>query len=182
MPIPCKKDGGGASRLKSLKQRFLFGLVRQLGRLTSGLTSEAPMTIYRNERACNAMMAESLNGRKVIREYCPVNLQENAMFNHGATYKRWAEKNMEDECYTQIVENGCHVEVRARETEQGDIEILIGVYGTDGEPVAERIQTASGREWTIEDALKRGVDQAERIAGGESGRLPCADADKHANE
>jgi hypothetical protein len=38
------------------------------------------------------------------------------------------------------------------------------------------METLSQDEWTVEDALERGRDQAERIAGGESGRLPCADA------
>jgi hypothetical protein len=104
------------------------------------------------------------------------------MFIRGDTYKKWTAHEAKDECYTQVVENGCHVEVRARETKQGDIERFLSVYGTDGTPVIERIQTLPGAEWTVQDALKRGVDQAERIAGGESGRLPCADAHKHADE
>jgi len=104
------------------------------------------------------------------------------MFIRGDTYKKWTAHEAKDECYTQVVENGCHVEVRARETKQGDIEMFLSVYGTDGIPVIERIQTLPGAEWTVQDALKRGVDQAERIAGGESGRLPCADAHKHADE
>ncbi|OQR36603.1 hypothetical protein BWR59_02700 [Pseudomonas sp. Bc-h] len=104
------------------------------------------------------------------------------MFNYGDTYKKWAAQGGQDECYTQVVENGCHVEVRARENKQGDIEMLVSVYGTDGNPVIERLQRLPGAEWTVQDALKRGVDQAERIAGGESGRLPCADAHKHADE
>nr|WP_314576672.1 hypothetical protein [uncultured Pseudomonas sp.] len=104
------------------------------------------------------------------------------MFNHGDTYKKWAAQGGQDECYTQVVENGCHVEVRARENKQGDIEMLVCVYGTDGTAVMERVQTLPGAEWTVQDAMKRGVDQAERIAGGESGRLPCADAHTHADE
>jgi hypothetical protein len=104
------------------------------------------------------------------------------MFSRGNTYTKWADKGVKDECYTEVAENGCHMEVRAREADHGDIEVLVSVYGPDGQPVVERIQTLPGKEWTVEDALKRGIDQAERIAGGESGRLPCADADKHANE
>lgn len=104
------------------------------------------------------------------------------MFIRGAAFKKWTERGAADECYTQVVENGCHVEVRAREAESDDIEILVAVYAADGQPVVERIQTVPGREWTVEDALKKGIDQAERVAGGESGRLPCADANTHANE
>jgi hypothetical protein len=104
------------------------------------------------------------------------------MFIRGNAYKTWAQNTTADECYTLVVENGCHIEVRARETTSGDIEMLVCVYGTDGEMVTERIKTLPGREWTVQDALKRGIDQAERLAGGESGRLPCADPGIHDNE
>jgi hypothetical protein len=104
------------------------------------------------------------------------------MFIRGETYKTWALKTEHDECYTQVVENGCHIEVRAREAAGGDVDVLVAVYATDGQLVIERIKTLPGKEWTVQDALKRGIDQAERIAGGESGRLPCADADKHGEE
>ncbi len=104
------------------------------------------------------------------------------MFIRGDVYKKWAEPERDDRCYTLVVENGCHVEVRAREAGPDRIEMLVAVYAADGHPVVERIQTLPGREWTVEDALKKGIDQAERFAGGESGRLPCADADKHADE
>jgi hypothetical protein len=101
------------------------------------------------------------------------------MFIRGETYQVWAREKKADECYTQVVENLCHIEVRAREATTGDIEVFLSVYCADGRPVVERIKTLPGKEWTVQDALKRGIDQAERIAGGESGRLPCADADKH---
>lgn len=104
------------------------------------------------------------------------------MFIRGAAFKKWTERALREERYTQVVENGCHVEVRAREAESGDVEILIAVYAADGHPVVERIQTVPGQEWAVQDALKKGIDQAERVAGGESGRLPCADAGTHANE
>ena len=51
-----------------------------------------------------------------------------------------------------------------------------------GECAYEPISKLPGIEWAVEDALKRGIDQAERIAGGESGRLTCADAHGHDNE
>ncbi|MFP3678558.1 MULTISPECIES: hypothetical protein [Pseudomonas] len=104
------------------------------------------------------------------------------MFIRGETFKHWVEQGRTDECYTQKVENGCHVEVRAREQPDGDIEIFVSVYTATGQAVAERVKTLPGNEWNVEDALKRGIDQAERIAGGEAGRLPCADARAHANE
>ena len=109
-------------------------------------------------------------------------ISENAMFIRGDTYKRWAQTTAVDESYNQVVENGCHIEVRSREMTSGDVEVLVCVYGTDGQLVTERIKIFPGNEWTVQDALKRGIDQAERIAGGESGRLPCADADKHDDE
>lgn len=101
------------------------------------------------------------------------------MFIRGNTYKTWAEKALEEECFTQEVENGCHIEVRAREREDADIEVLVSVYTATGQCVVERTQQLPGAQWSVHDALKRGIDQAERIAGGESGRLPCADAHLH---
>lgn len=98
------------------------------------------------------------------------------MFIRGNTYKAWGQKALEEECFTQEVENGCHIEVRAREREDADIEVLVSVYTATGQCVVERTSQLPGAEWTVHDALKRGIDQAERIAGGESGRLPCADA------
>ncbi|AGE25884.1 MULTISPECIES: hypothetical protein [Pseudomonas] len=98
------------------------------------------------------------------------------MFIRGTTYKAWAEKALEEECFTQEVENGCHIEVRARERKDDDIEVLVCVYTATGDCVGERVSQLPGAQWTVHDALKRGIDQAERIAGGESGRLPCADA------
>ena len=101
------------------------------------------------------------------------------MFIRGKTYEAWAAKALDEECFTQEVENGCHIEVRAREREDGDIEVLLCVYTATGQCVVERTKQLPGAEWTVRDALKRGIDQAERIAGGESGRLPCADAHLH---
>jgi hypothetical protein len=101
------------------------------------------------------------------------------MFIRGDIYKAWAAKALDEECFTQEVENGCHIEVRAREREDADIEVLLCVYDAKGQCVVERTKQLPGREWTVPDALKRGIDQAERIAGGESGRLPCADAHGH---
>jgi len=104
------------------------------------------------------------------------------MFIRGETYKKWSAKERPDECFTQEVENGCHIEVRAREEESGDVEVFLSVYAPNGQAVVEKIKTLPGAEWTVHDALKRGIDQAERIAGGESGRLPCADAHNLADD
>lgn len=104
------------------------------------------------------------------------------MFIRGETYKTWAAQDRAETCFTQEVENGCHIDVRAREAQTGDIEVFISVYTATGEAVQERIKRLPGSEWAIDDALKRGIDQAERIAGGESGRLPCADAHVHADQ
>ncbi|WP_109514828.1 hypothetical protein [Pseudomonas ovata] len=104
------------------------------------------------------------------------------MFVRGRAYNTWIEQDQADECFEQEAENGCHIEVRAREVEGGDIQVFLGVYGDGGQPVVERIMTLPGSEWDVECALKRGIDQAERIAGGESGRLPCADAHLHGDD
>ena len=104
------------------------------------------------------------------------------MFIRGETYKNWKARELEEECYTQEVENGCHIEVRAREADDGDIEVFTSVYTATGERVEERIKKLPGEEWSVHDALMRAVDNAERVAGGESGRLPCADAHIHADE
>ena len=37
------------------------------------------------------------------------------MFIRGNTYKAWVSKALEEKCFTREVENGCHIEVRARE-------------------------------------------------------------------
>jgi hypothetical protein len=97
------------------------------------------------------------------------------MFNRGNVYENWSRVQAADESYNEAAENGCQLEVRARE--QGDIiDVLVCVYAADGERVMERIEHLPLAEWTVEDALQRGRDQAERIAGGEGGRLSCADS------
>lgn len=72
--------------------------------------------------------------------------------------------------------------IATREREDADIEVLVSVYTATGQCVVERTKQLPGAEWTVHDALKRGIDQAERIAGGESGRLPCADAHLHEDD
>jgi hypothetical protein len=104
------------------------------------------------------------------------------MFKRGETYNKWKATEKAEKCHTEEVENGCHIEVRAREADDGDVEMFISVYTSTGECAYERIRKLPGVEWEVEDALKRGIDQAERIAGGESGRLSCADAHGHENE
>lgn len=97
------------------------------------------------------------------------------MFDRGNVYNSWTQAQMADECYSEAAENGCQIEVRAREN-GSEVQVLVCVYAADGERVVERMETLAQAEWTVEDALQRGRDQAERIAGGESGRLPCADS------
>lgn len=104
------------------------------------------------------------------------------MFIRGDIYKAWATQARAEQCFTQKVENGCHIEVRARERADADIEVLVSVYTATGHCVVERTQRLPGAEWTVRDALKRSIDQAERVAGGESGRLPCADAHRHSDD
>lgn len=97
------------------------------------------------------------------------------MFKRGTVYNSWTPSAASDECYSEAAENGCQLEVRARQN--GDvIEVLVCVYAADGEKVHEHIDRLPGAQWTLEHGLERGRDQAERIAGGESGRLPCADS------
>ncbi|MED7666242.1 hypothetical protein GXB78_03330 [Pseudomonas moraviensis subsp. stanleyae] len=104
------------------------------------------------------------------------------MFMRGETYKKWKAMEKADICQMKEAENGCHIEVCARENDDRDVEVFISVYTATGECAYERIRKWPGAEWEVEDALKRGIDQAERIAGGESGRLTCADAHGHDNE
>ena len=97
------------------------------------------------------------------------------MFKRGNVYNSWGQLAGGDESYSEAAENGCQIEVRARES--GDtIQVLVCVYAADGEKVYEHINSLPGTQWTVEHGLERGRDQAERIAGGESGRLPCADS------
>jgi hypothetical protein len=94
----------------------------------------------------------------------------------GKIYEDWAATEADEEVHGEGLENGCFIDVRARETPLGSVQVLVCVYASDGSAVYEHVSTLETKEWTIHDALQRGVDQAERIAGGEAGRLPCADA------
>ena len=104
------------------------------------------------------------------------------MFKRGETYNKWKAMEKAEKCHTEEVENGCHIEVRAREADDGDVEMFISVYTATGECAYERIRKLPGVEWEVEDAHKRGIDQAERIARGQSGRLSCAGAPGHQYE
>lgn len=98
------------------------------------------------------------------------------MTNRGQIYSNWTTSKLPDQHHSESLINGAQLEVRARETLAESIELLVCVYDPSGVCVVERVEKLSALEWTIADALQRGRDQAERIAGGESGRLPCADA------
>lgn len=97
------------------------------------------------------------------------------MIKRGGVYNAWTQLTTSDESYSEAAANGCQLEIRARESAD-IIELLVCVYAGNGDPVFERVEKLPGREWTVADALIRGRDRAERIAGGESGRLPCADS------
>ncbi|OBZ20180.1 hypothetical protein BS643_22665 [Pseudomonas protegens] len=89
----------------------------------------------------------------------------------GNVYTAWKAQALPEVSHERILDNGCGVDVRARETPAGDVDLLICVYTAQGQCVAERLTHLPGAEWCLEHALRRGVDQALRIAGGESGRL-----------
>ncbi|MDB6052021.1 MAG: hypothetical protein JWR17_4767 [Pseudomonas sp.] len=94
----------------------------------------------------------------------------------GKVFNDWMAAAAPEETYSQSLENGCCIDVRAREVPSGDIQLLVCVYAKDGTACYEHVSALDGNQWTVQDALSKGEDQAERIAGGEGGRLPCADA------
>ena len=100
---------------------------------------------------------------------------EGNMFNKASTSAAQPDNPVTEKSYERDLENGCKANVCAHELPEGDIELVVCVYGADGHTVAKRTTKLPAAEWTVPDAMKRGRDQAERIAGGESGRLPCAD-------
>ncbi|WP_122858408.1 hypothetical protein [Pseudomonas viridiflava] len=97
------------------------------------------------------------------------------MFNKSSTSPAQSDSPVIEKSYERDLENGCKANVCAHELPDGDIELVVSVCDKEGRSVAKRTTRLPGAEWTVPDAMKRGRDQAERIAGGESGRLPCAD-------
>ncbi|MEE4632882.1 hypothetical protein V2K98_05005 [Pseudomonas alliivorans] len=97
------------------------------------------------------------------------------MFNKNKTSPAKSESLVTEKSYDRHLENGCTANVCARQLPEGTIELVVCVMGEDGHTVARRTTKLPGAEWTVPDAMKRGIDQAERIAGGESGRLRVAD-------
>lgn len=96
------------------------------------------------------------------------------MFNCGDIYQGWVQLTLIDESYSEAAENGCQLEVRARAN--GDfVEVLVCVYAADGERVVEYVFRLPAPEWTVEQGLERGRDQAERVAAGEPVDLPDAE-------
>ncbi|KPA91439.1 hypothetical protein PF66_02322 [Pseudomonas asplenii] len=98
------------------------------------------------------------------------------MYRRGPVYNAWVQQPMTEVCHNEAVENGCYLDIRVRARSNEVLELLVCVYSNDLQPVWERVETLSATEWTLADALQRGRDQAERIAGGEAGRLSCADS------
>jgi porphobilinogen deaminase len=94
----------------------------------------------------------------------------------GKVFNDWVDASGTEEAYSHVLENGCYIDVHARELPSGDIQLLVCVYASDGTAVYEHVSKLDAKEWSVEHALDKGLDQAERIAGGEGGRLPCADA------
>lgn len=94
----------------------------------------------------------------------------------GKVFNDWAAADAPEEASSELLENGCCIDVRTRETTSGSIQLLVCVYAKDGTACYEHVSALDGKQWSFEDALRKGVDQAERIAGGEGGRLSCADA------
>ncbi|QXG26569.1 hypothetical protein KTT56_06910 [Pseudomonas viridiflava] len=97
------------------------------------------------------------------------------MFNKSSASSAQSDNPGTKKRYERKFENGCKANVCAHELPDGDIELVVDVCDRNGRSVAKRTTRLPGAEWTVPDAMKRGRDQAERIAGGESGRLPCAD-------
>jgi hypothetical protein len=96
----------------------------------------------------------------------------------GKVFDNWTATQTAEEAYAETLENGCFIDVRVREIPPTAVHLLVSVYAADGTAVYEHVSTLQVREWNVQDALQRGIDQAERIAGGEGGRLRCADGDR----
>lgn len=104
------------------------------------------------------------------------------MLCRGPVYNAWIQQSITELCHNEAADNGCHLDVRVRERSNGVLELLVCVYTHDLQPVWERVEALPATQWTLDDALQRGRDQAERIAGGEAGRLSCADSGQSAIE
>jgi hypothetical protein len=86
----------------------------------------------------------------------------------------WEATRAEEMVHDQTLENGCRIDVRVRQAASGQVQQLVGVYASDGSVVHLRATDMDAAQWKLEDALSLGIDQAQRLAGGESGRLPDA--------
>jgi hypothetical protein len=92
------------------------------------------------------------------------------MFERGNIFTEWGNPSNSEETFMADYENGCHIDIRARQQEPGKVALLVCVYGSDGKMISEETRLLEGEAWTPGDALKWGTDKAERIAGGASGR------------
>lgn len=84
----------------------------------------------------------------------------------------WEATRAEEMVHDQTLENGCRIDVRVRYAASGKVQQLVGVYASDGSVVHLRAADMDQAQWKLEDALNLGIDQAQRLAGGENGRLP----------
>ncbi|WKW31252.1 hypothetical protein KIH13_21430 [Pseudomonas viridiflava] len=94
------------------------------------------------------------------------------MFNKSSTSPAQSDSPVIEKSYERDLENGCKANVCAHELPDGDIELVVSVCDKEGRSVAKRTTRLPGAEWTVPDAMKRGRDQAERIAGGSRAGCP----------
>lgn len=92
------------------------------------------------------------------------------MYERGTVYAEWGNPTGNEESFTADYENGCHIDIRARQLLPGEVVLLICVYAADGKMISEDTTLLVGEAWNPGDALKWGTDKAERIAGGAAGR------------
>lgn len=94
---------------------------------------------------------------------------------HEKTLSDWEATNAEEIIHAQTLENGCRIDVRVRPGGSAEVvQQLVCVYADDDSVVHMRLTDLDAAEWELEDALKLGIDEAQRVAGGESGRLEDA--------
>lgn len=90
------------------------------------------------------------------------------MIAHGEVFESWASANAPEQHAEKILANGCHIDVRARQSPSGKIEVFFGTYKPDGKLIKESIKVRESIA-SLKDGVEFGIDEATRYAGGGGG-------------
>ena len=90
------------------------------------------------------------------------------MIAHGEVFESWASAAAPEQHAEKILDNGCHIDVRARKLADGKIAVFFGTYKPDGRLIKESIKVREGIT-SLKDGVEFGVDEAKRHAGGGGG-------------